>query len=144
MTAAKKGDKVKVHYTGTFENGNVFDSSEKRGQPLEVEVGAGMLIKGFDDALVGMEPGQVKEITVKPEEGYGMPNPQLVRDFPRSQFPEEQEIHEGMMVAMHAPDGQQFPATITKVGADSVTVDVNHPLAGKTLKFKIILVSIEN
>ncbi|RME53737.1 peptidylprolyl isomerase [Candidatus Woesearchaeota archaeon] len=141
MASVKKGDVVKVHYVGTFEDGAVFDSSEGK-EPLEIEVGAGKVIKGFDDALVGMDVGQVKEVTIASQDAYGDTNPQLIQKVPRKAFG-DQEVKEGMMFAVQAPSGQQIPAVIKDVGADEVTVDLNHPLAGKTLKFKITLVEIK-
>lgn len=138
----KKGDKIKVDYTGTFEDGTVFDSSEKHGQPLEFEVGGGQLVKGFDETVVGMEKGEEKEVTLKPEDAYGQPNPQLVQKAPREQFPKDQEIKPGMMIGVGLPDGRQIPALIKDVNDKEVTLDLNHPLAGKTLKFKIKVVEI--
>lgn len=140
--AVKKGDKVKVDYTGTLEDGTVFDSSEKHGEPLEFEVGAGQMIKGFDDAVVGMKSGDEKDITLKPEDAYGDPNPQLVKDIPREQLPKDVELKEGMMLGMTLPNGTQIPAKITEVAGSSVKIDLNHPLSGKVLKFKIKLVEV--
>jgi len=138
--AVKKGDKVKVEYTGSFDDGTVFDSSEKHGQPLEFEAGEGKVIKGFDEALIGMESGEEKEIHIKPEDGYGMPNPQMVKKIPREHIPKDHEPKEGMVLAIGLPNGQQIPARITEVSDNDVTVDMNHPLAGKALNFKIKLV----
>lgn len=140
--AVKKGDKVKVEYTGTLEDGTVFDASEKHGAPLEFEVGSGMVIKGFDEALVGMEKGEEKEVTIKPEQAYGDPNPEMVKKIPREQLPKDQEPKAGMMLIMSLPNGQQLPAKITEVSDKEVTLDLNHPLAGKTLKFKLKVVEI--
>jgi len=137
----KKGDKVKVDYTGTLEDGTVFDTSEGK-HPLEFEVGSGQLIKGFDNAVEGMEKGQEKEITLKPAESYGDVNPALVKKVPRSQLPEGQEPKPGMPLFLKTPDGKQFPAKINEVTDQEVTIDLNHPLAGKTLTFKIKLVEI--
>lgn len=136
----KKRDKVTVDYTGTFEDGKVFDSSEKHGKPLEFEVGAGMIIKGFDEAVVGMNKGDEKEITIKPTEGYGDPNPEMIKKVPKEQFPKDKELKPGMMLGIGLPTGQQIPALIKDVGKTEVTIDLNHPLAGKTLKFKIKIV----
>jgi FKBP-type peptidyl-prolyl cis-trans isomerase 2 len=136
----KKGDKIKVEYTGTLEDGTVFDSSEKQGKPLEFEVGAGQLIKGFDEAVVGMKKGEEKEITLEPKDAYGDPNPQLVKKVPREQLPKEPEPKPGMMLALATPDGKQFPAMIKEVDEKEVSIDLNHPLAGKKLKFKIKIV----
>ncbi|MCK5234793.1 MAG: peptidylprolyl isomerase [Candidatus Aenigmarchaeota archaeon] len=138
----KKGDKVKVEYTGTLEDGTVFDSSEKHGEPLAFEVGAGQMIKGFDDAVVGMEVGDEKEITLKPADAYGDPNPQLIQKVPKDKLPKDADMKEGMQLAMALPNGQQIPATITEIGDTEVTIDINHPLAGKTLNFKLKLIDV--
>lgn len=138
----EKGNKVKVEYEGSFEDGTIFDSSNKDGtqHPLEFEAGAGKVIKGFDEAVIGMEKGEEKEITIQPAEAYGDPNPELVKKFPRTSLPKDQEPKEGMMLVMKAQTGQQIPARITKVEENEVTIDLNHPLAGKVLKFKIKVV----
>ena len=139
--AVKKGDKVKVDYTGTLEDGTVFDSSEKHG-PIEFEAGSGKVIKGFDDAVIGMKKGEEKEIKLKPSEAYGDPNPQLVKEIPRDKLPQDKEPKPGMMLLMTMGEGKQFPARITEVGKETVKIDLNHPLAGKTLIFKIKVVAI--
>ena len=138
----KKGDKVKVEYTGTLEDGTVFDSSEKHGEPLAFEVGAGQMIKGFDDAVVGMEVGDEKEITLKPADAYGDPNPQLIQKVPKDKLPKDADMKEGMQLAMALPNGQQIPATITEIGDTEVTIVIFHPLAGKTLNFKLKLIDV--
>jgi FKBP-type peptidyl-prolyl cis-trans isomerase 2 len=138
----KKGDKIKVEYTGTFEDGTVFDTTDKHGQPLEFEVGSKQLIKGFDEAVIGMDKDEEKEITLKPEEAYGEPNPQLAQKVPKDKLPKEPLPEVGMMLALKGPDGKQIPARITEVSDTDVTIDLNHPLAGKTLKFKIKIVGI--
>ena len=134
--AIKQGDTIKVDYTGSLEDGQVFDSSEGK-QPLEFEVGAGKIIPGFDKAVVGMEKGEEKEITIKPEDAYGQPRDDLQKEVPRSALPQDQEPKEGMGLMMNTPQGQQIPARIVKVTEENITIDLNHPLAGKTLKFKI-------
>jgi len=138
---AKKGDKVKIEYTGTLEDGSVFDSTEKHGKPLEFELGSGMVIPGFDNAVEGMEVGEEKDIKLEPKDAYGDPNPQLVREEPKERFPTDQELKEGMMLLVALPNGQQMPVKIAKVTEKTVTVDFNHPLAGKVLNFKLKLVS---
>ena len=138
----KKGDKVKVEYTGTLEDGTVFDATERHGAPLEFEAGSGQLIKGFDDAVIGMEKGEEKEIILTPVEAYGEPREDMNKEVPREQLPKEHEPKEGMMLAVGLPNGQQIPARITKVTDSTVTIDLNHPLAGKTLKFKIKIADI--
>lgn len=138
----KKGDKVKVDYTGTFDDGTVFDASEKHGQPLEFEVGSGQVIKGFDDAVLGMKSGEEKKITLPAGEAYGEVRTELHKKVPRKQLPQDQEPKVGMILAVGLPNGQQFPARIIAVAKDDVTIDLNHPLAGKTLHFKIKVAEI--
>jgi FKBP-type peptidyl-prolyl cis-trans isomerase 2 len=138
--AVKKGDKIKVEYTGSFENGEVFDASEKHGQPLEFEAGKGMVVPGFDAAVIGMNVDEEKEFTLKPDEAYGVPNEKAVQKVPKDKFPPEAK--EGMMIGVPLPSGQQIPAKITKIDDKKITIDMNHPLAGKTLVFKIKIVSI--
>lgn len=137
----EKGNKVKVDYEGKLENGTVFDSSKGK-DPLEFEVGSGMVIKGFDEAVIGMEKGEEKEVTIPPKEAYGEPNPDLVKKFPRDKLPQDQEPKVGMMLTLGTPTGQQLPAKITAVDDKEVTLDINHPLAGKTLIFTIKVVDI--
>lgn len=136
----QKGDTVKIEYTGTFDDGTVFDSSETHGQPLEFEVGAGKVIKGFDQAVMGMEKGEEREIKIQPEDGYGPVNPQLFQKIPREQLPKDQEPQAGMMLMVGLPSGDQIPATIYDLSDTEVTLDLNHPMAGKVLNFKLKLV----
>lgn len=143
-SAAKKGDKVTLEYTGTLEDGTVFDSSEKHKTPLEFEVGSGQVIPGFDKAVTGMKKGEEKKFTLKPSEAYGERNPELTHVVPRNQLPKDHEPKKGMMLAVGTPDGRQIPATITEVKDGNVTLDMNHPLAGKALTFKIKVVGISN
>ena len=138
----KNGSKVKVHYTGSFEDGNVFDTSEGK-DPLEFEVGSGKLIKGFDTALIGMKEGEEKEVTLKPEEAYGEKHDNLVQEVPKDALKGQFDPKEGMQLMLKAPDGHQMVATIVKVGDEKLTIDMNHPLAGKTLKFKLKVVNVE-
>jgi FKBP-type peptidyl-prolyl cis-trans isomerase 2 len=136
----EKGNKLKVEYTGTLEDGTVFDSSEKHGQPLEFEVGTGQLIKGFDEGVIGMEKGEEKEITIPADQAYGQPRDELVQKVPKDKLPED--IKEGALLISKLPNGQQIPAKIIKIEDKEVTVDLNHPLAGKTLKFKVKVLEI--
>ena len=142
--AVKDGDKVSVEYEGKFEDGEVFDTSKhgEHSHPLEFEVGKGQVIKGFDEAVKGMEKGEEKEVTIQPEEAYGKRNEQLVKKFPKDKLPKDQEPEEGMMLAVGLPDGRQIHARITKVEHNEIEVDLNHPLAGKVLIFKIKVVGI--
>jgi len=138
----KKGDFIKVHYTGTFDDGTVFDSSEKRGEPLAFQTGSKQLIKGFDDAVMGMKEGDEKNIKLNPSEAYGDPNPELIKKVPRERLPPEPEPKIGMMLILSSPQGMQLPAKITAVDEKEITIDLNHPLAGKTLNFTIKLLEI--
>jgi len=142
----KKGDKVKVDYTGTFENGDIFDSSTHgdHSHPIEFEVGAGQVIPGFENAVIGMKKGEEKEITIQPEDGYGMPDPNLIRKFPKDQMPKDKELKPNMVLLMNLPNGAQIPAIVKEVDDKEVTLDLNSPLAGKVLKFKIKLVDVED
>ena len=142
--AIKKGDKVSVDYEGKFESGEVFDSSTHgdHSHPLEFTAGNGQVIVGFDNAVIGMEVGQEKEVKIKPEDAYGDLRPEYQQKIPRNALPQDQEPKEGMTLVMGTPDGKQFPVRISKVDKESVTLDLNHPLAGKTLVFKIKIVKI--
>lgn len=144
--AIEKGDKVKVDYTGKLDSGEVFDSSKHgdHSHPIEFVVGSGMVIPGFDNAVLGMNEGEEKEIVLKPEEAYGMPNKELVRSFPREQIPLAQEPEVGMVLAMQDPaSGQQFPVKIDSFDEKTITLDLNPPLAGQTLHFEIKIAGIE-
>ena len=116
----KQGDRIKVEYTGTFDDGTVFDTSKGKG-PLEFEVGSGQIIPGFDKAVVGMKKGGEKKIKIDPKDAYGDYNSQLVKEIPRRVLP---------------------PARITGVTDEHVTIDLNHPLAGKKLNFNVKIVDI--
>jgi len=136
----EEGHFVQVDYTGTFADGTVFDTSEGK-QPLEVLAGKGMLIKGFDSALIGMKVGEEKEVDVKPENAYGQRQDDLIRKVPRSEIGKDMTPEVGMMIGVKAPTGQVFPATITEVNDNEITIDANHPLAGKDLHFKLKVVA---
>lgn len=140
--AVKTGNKVKVEYVGKLDDGSVFDSSENHGKPLEFEVGSGHVIKGFENAVLGMNEGDEKEFTIEPAEAYGQHDPTLVQKVPREVFPQEAELTAGLLFEAGLPTGEKVPAMITAVDEGIVTVDLNHPLAGKTLNFKIKLKEI--
>ena len=135
----KPGDKVKVHYTGTLSDGSVFDSSEGR-QPLEFIIGNGEVISGFENEIRKMKLNEEKTITIKPQDAYGEKNQQLVITVPRDKFPPGIEV--GGRLVLKSPQGQQIPAFISEVKEDAVIIDLNHPLAGKELTFKIKVVAI--
>ncbi len=136
----KKGDKVKVDYTGSFDDGTVFDSSLTHGHPLEFEAGSGQVIPGFDRAVMGMKIGEEKVVMIPPKDAYGDHNPELVKKIPRDKIPAEAKV--GMMLAMSLPTGVQLPAKITELNNEFALIDINPPLAGKTLHFKLKLVGI--
>ena len=138
----KKGDKVKIEYEGTLEDGTVFDSSKNHG-PLEFEVGTGKVIPGFENAVIGMEIGKEKTVKIEPKDAYGDPNPKLIQQVPRDQLPKEQEPQVGMFLTLTMQTNQQVPAKIMKVEKESITIDLNHPLAGKKLTFKIKLLEVK-
>ncbi len=138
----KKGDKVKIEYEGTLDDGTVFDSSEKHGQPLEFEIGSGQVIPGFENAIIGMEKGKEKKIKIKPEEAYGEYKEELKKDIPRSIFPKEMELKPGKVVGLQTSEGMKIGAVIKEVKKDDVVVDLNHPMAGKTLNFRIKVLEI--
>jgi len=141
--AIQNGNKVQVHYTGTLDDGTVFDSSEKHGQPLSFEVGAHQVIPGFEDAVLGMDVGQEKTIALPPAKAYGEVNPELVKKIPKEHVPNNDQAKKDMVLMLSTPDGQQFPARVVDVDDKEIILDINHPLAGKTLNFKIKITAVE-
>lgn len=141
LTVVTKGSKVSVEYTGSFEDGTVFDTSEGKA-PITFVAGNSEVIKGFDDAVVGMKKGEQKKIKVTSDEGYGSRDEKLQQQVPRSVFPQEMKLEKGMGFSFKTPQGQVIHATITEANAETVTVDMNHPLAGKSLVFELKVVDI--
>lgn len=142
MSKVKDGDTVKVHYTGKLEDGTVFDSS-KEGEPLELTIGAGNVIEGFEKGVIGMERGSSKTVTIPPEEAYGSMNEELVAKVKKENFPENISPAIGEQLQLKQQDGNIVNVTITEIRGDTVTLDANHPLSGKTLIFDIELVEIK-
>jgi FKBP-type peptidyl-prolyl cis-trans isomerase 2 len=138
---AAAGNNVKVHYTGTLDDETVFDSSRDR-DPLEFTIGNGQLIKGFEDAVVGMAVGDLKTVGISSEEAYGNHRDELLINIDKKQFPENIDPVEGLQISLKSPEGKIVNASVTAVGESSVTLDANHPLAGKNLTFNIELVEI--
>ena len=138
----KEGSIVKVMYEGILADGSVFDRSEE-GQPLEFTAGRGEVIPGFDKAILGMKLNEVKEFTVPPEEAYGQRNEALFRKVTPSFFPDDMTLQLNMMLNLQDQNGRPFPGTITEITEDSITIDLNHPLAGKELTFKVEIVGME-
>ena len=141
MQKVKSGDKVKVHYHGRLTDGQTFDKSEGR-EPLEFEVGSGMVIKGFDDGVTGMSVGDKKTINIPFNEAYGPKNPDMIIDMPKDRFPKDIELEIGMPLAMSDGQGQQFEVIVTQLKEESVVLDANHPLAGQDLIFDLELIEI--
>lgn len=141
MSKAKKGDNVKVHYKGTLTTGEQFDSSEGR-EPLAFTVGAGQMIKGFDDAIPGMSVGEKKTINIAPSDAYGEKNKESIVEFPKANIPADMKLEPGMKLQLHNQAGQPIPVVVTEVKDDVVILDANHELAGKELIFDIELVEI--
>ena len=142
MNSVKNGDTVKVHYTGSLDDGTVFDSSEGR-EPIEFTVGSGQIIKGFNDAVIGMKKGEEKKIQIKAADAYGEKNPQLLRKIPRTALPQDREPQVGMVLGLVRADGVQGEARIIEVTAEEISIDMNHPFAGKDLTFAIKLVEVK-
>lgn len=141
MQQVKSGDTVRVHYHGKLKDGSTFDSSEGRA-PLEFTVGSGQVIKGFDDALAGMQIGDKKTVEIPVNEAYGERNDDMMMEFPKTDFPPDVVPAPGLELQMSDQAGNIFPVVITEVKEESVILDANHPLAGKDLVFEIELVSI--
>ena len=135
------GKKVKIHYTGTLDDGKQFDSSVGR-DPLEFEMGAGMVIPGFETGVKDMEVGEKKSIHIPAAEAYGEKRDDMVMEFERSQLPEGLEPEVGMGLQMQGPQGQPVPVQITAVAEETITIDANHPLAGQNLNFELELVEV--
>lgn len=141
MSTIKNGDTVKVHYTGTLSDGEVFDSSINR-DPLQFTLGQGQLIPGFEKAIIGLTVGETTTTNIPSAEAYGDHNPQMEITVQQDQLPEGMTPEVGMQLQLNQPDGQPIPCLVTKVEGDAVTIDANHPLAGKDLTFNIEIVEI--
>ena len=138
---AKTGDTVKVHYTGTLEDGTVFDTSVG-GEPLSFTLGQGLVIPGFDEAVTGLKVGESKTVDIPAEQAYGEYRDDLILVVPREQLPEGLEVEVGGRLQTSQPDGSYIVVTITEVSETTITVDANHRLAGQNLTFEIELVEI--
>ena len=140
---SNEGKKVKIHYTGSFDDGEVFDTSRLSGEPLEFECGSGMVIKGFDDAVRDMEVGEKKHIHLEPAEAYGEVDEKLIQTVPVDRVPNAQDLPVGESVYMQGPNGQPFPVKVVSMDDENVVFDMNHPMAGKPLNFELELVEVE-
>ncbi len=141
MAQARHGDTVKVHYTGKLEDGSVFDTSEGR-DPLSFTLGEGMVIPGFEDAVLGMSPGQTRTEKIPAIKAYGEHHKELILEVERGNIPENEEIEVGMSLVIGNEQGQTLDVLVTEITESMVTLDANHPLAGKSLEFTIELVEI--
>ncbi|MGD8909200.1 MAG: peptidylprolyl isomerase [Chromatiales bacterium] len=141
MKQAQDGDTVRIHYTGTLDDGTQFDSSTGR-EPIEFTLGEQSVIAGFEAGVKGMQEGEQKSIHIPADEAYGQRNESLVEDIPRHNFPQEMELQVGMQLQAQSPDGERFNVVVTALSEESATLDGNHPLAGESLNFDLELVEI--
>ena len=141
MSTAKTGDTVKVHYTGRLDDDTVFDTSRGKA-PLELTIGEGNLIKSFENGLIGMAVGEKKNLVIPPEEAYGQNDEKLTTTVSRAHLPDSVQPAIGMQLQVKQKDGSIFMVWITGMDAETVTLDANHPLAGKTLNFDVELTDI--
>ena len=141
MSEAKKGDRVKVHYTGKLDDGSVFDTSADR-QPLEFTIGEGAVIPGFERAVIGLQPGESTETTVGSSDAYGARSQELVTEVKREQLPSDLEVAVGQQLQVGMADGQTAIVLVTDVTENGIVIDANHPLAGMDLTFAIELIEI--
>jgi peptidylprolyl isomerase len=141
MSQAKPGDVVAVHYTGKLPDGSVFDSSRER-QPLQFQLGERQIIPGFENAVVGMAPGDSKSVSIPADDAYGPRRDDLVIQLERSAVPAGMDPQVGQRLQLQTPSGDPVPAQVVDVSDEALTVDANHPLAGRDLEFEIELVEI--
>lgn len=141
MTEVKSGDTVHIHYTGTLTDGTVFDSSDGR-DPLKFEVGSGQIIPGLDTAMPGMSVGDKKTVEVPADQAYGEVDPNAKQQVPREGIPDDIPLDPGTQLQVQTENGQVLPVTVLEADEEKVTLDANHALAGKDLKFDIELVAI--
>ena len=144
MDKVKSGDNVKVHYIGRLKDGTEFDNSRTRneGKGLDFKLGDGRLLKGFNDAVVGLEIGETTKITLNEEQAYGKYIPEARMDVKKTDFPPDMKFELNALVSGQGPDGQPMQAKIIKIEEESVNLDMNHPLAGEELSFEIELVEV--
>lgn len=141
MSQAKANDKVSVHYTGKLDDGTVFDSSHDRG-PLHFTIGAGQVISGFENGVIGMAEGDTRTVSIKPDDAYGEIREDLIIEINKTDIPQNINIKVGQQLQINRPEGRAIPVLVSDVSDDTITLDANHPLAGKTLTFDIEMVKI--
>jgi len=142
MAQAKQGDMVRVHYHGTLEDGTVFSSTYEEKEPFEFTIGKGNVLPGFEQAVIGMNVGDTKSVSIPPEEAYGLHRQEFVFVMNRAQAPAGLNLELGKKLQIRANQGETRIATITAITEDSVVLDANDPLAGKSLNFEIELIKI--
>lgn len=141
MQKVENGKFVTVEYKGTLDNGEVFDTTEGKN-PIELQMGAGQIIKGFEDELLGMEVNEEKTFTLSPENAYGSRNEENMHTFSREEVPADMNPEVGQLIGLQTPDGQQIPAKVAQFDEEKLVVDLNHPLADKSLTFEIRVTGI--
>ena len=143
MSKIEEGNSVTLHYVGTLEDGTQFDSSRDREEPISFVVGGGQMIAGFDQNVRGMELGETKTFTVKPEDAYGLSDPDAIQEVSKEQFPEGFSPENGILVRGVNENNEEIVAVVLKHTEETVTLDFNHPLAGRNLVFEVEIVEIE-
>lgn len=138
-----QGSKISMHFALKMEDGQVVDSTFER-EPAVFALGDGNLLPGFEEFLLGLTTGDHKTFQIPPEKGFGQPNPQNVQEMKRNTFPVDMPVAEGLMVSFADAQGAELPGVISAVEGDWVTVDFNHPLAGKTLAFEVQILEVSN
>ena len=141
MVQARMNDKVKVHYSGTLSDGTIFDSSLER-EPFEFTIGQGMVVPGFENGIVGMNEGETKTVSISADDAYGPYKDDLVGVIDKSRIPEDIDLDVGMVLQMRSPEGGITNVTVADISDAGVTIDLNHPLAGKDLIFEIKLLEV--
>ncbi|MEJ2309521.1 MAG: peptidylprolyl isomerase [Gammaproteobacteria bacterium] len=142
MSQAEMGQTVRVHYTGKLTDGEQFDASRPRGEPLEFTIGLRQVIEGFENAVVGMSVGDTRSVEIPVEQAYGKRRDEMVADFPRAEIPDTIELEEGMTLTSTSPDGKTMHFRVESFNEEVVTLDANHPLSGEDLIFEIELLEI--
>jgi peptidylprolyl isomerase len=141
MTTAKPGDKVSIHYTATFDNGEVLDSSRDR-EPLQFVLGGGEVIKGLEEGVAGMTEGDSKKVHVTAADAFGERDEKKFTTIDRERIPKNLEIKIGMQLKLNKSDGSSIPVRVSKVTDDKVRLDTNHPYAGRDINFEIELLEV--
>ncbi len=142
MAKAQEGDTVKVHYTGTLEGGQKFDSSRDR-EPFEFQIGSGQVIPGFEEGVTGMEEGETRNVAIPAEKAYGPHRKELILEIGKDQLPPDTEVQKGQQLEMRDPNGNRVLVTVTGMTEDKLILDANPPLAGEDLNFEIELLEIK-